>query len=140
MVILKYDNMVKLKTNSRMMKTFVVFVMTLTILASCKYDNIEELYPECNTTNVTYSGSIKQIIDNNCYSCHNNNNTSGGISLEGYANVAAASQIPAGSYGSLYGVITWDAGNSPMPKNAAQLDDCSIQKIKAWIDAGSPDN
>ena len=117
-----------------------ILIPMMVLMAGCYYDNEAELYPGCDVSNVTYSSTIKQIIDAHCYSCHNNGNVSGGINLEGYTNVANAAQIPEGTPGSLYGAINWAAGNSPMPKNQNQLDDCTIKKVKAWIDAGTPNN
>jgi mono/diheme cytochrome c family protein len=95
----------------------------------------------CDTSNVTFSGTIwPQIIQKNCFGCHNGANASGGIHLENHGQVAAAANIPAGQPGSLWGAITWAGGNARMPKNQPQLTDCKIAQIKKWIDAGTPDN
>jgi hypothetical protein len=40
--------------------------------------------------------------------------------------------------GNLMGVINHAAGYSPMPKNSPKMDDCTISKIQAWINNGSP--
>jgi hypothetical protein len=42
--------------------------------------------------------------------------------------------------GQLYGTINHESGYSPMPQGEAKMDDCSIAKIKKWVDAGSADN
>jgi mono/diheme cytochrome c family protein len=129
--------------NYRTMKKLII-ISLLAILAGCYYDNEEELYPsqsdDCDTTNVIYSGTIFPIINSNCIGCHSGSAPQGNVLLEDYPTISAAAAIPAGTYGSLYGAISHASGNSPMPKNGAQLSDCKIKQVKAWIDAGRPDN
>lgn len=130
--------------NKGLLKTAIVFALfSLIAFGGCYYDNEEDLYPQvipCDTSNVTYSGTVKPIIDQYCISCHSQGNPSGNINLEGYTNVAIAGDIVPGVYGSLYGVISHYSGNSPMPKNQPKLPDCKIRQIKKWIDEGTPDN
>jgi len=122
----------------------ILIILALAILSGCYYDNEEELYPNfgsnCDTTNVTYSGTIFPIISGDCISCHSGSVPQGNVLLEDYTTISAAAAIPAGQYGSLYGAISHDPGNSPMPKNGTQLSDCKIKQVKIWIDAGAPDN
>ncbi|MBW6459989.1 MAG: hypothetical protein K0B08_05390 [Bacteroidales bacterium] len=95
----------------------------------------------CDTVNVTFSGTIwPQIIQANCFGCHNGAGASGGVRLENHSHIAAAAAIPAGQFGSLWGVVNHAAGNSPMPQNQDKLSDCKITQIRKWIDDGSPDN
>ena len=120
--------------------------MTLLLFAlipgGCYYDNEEDLYgdAECDTTNVTYSADIWPVISDNCVSCHSGGAPSGNISLENYDQIKAQAVIPAGQPGSLYGAISHDPGNSAMPKSGAKLSECSIAKIKKWIDDGALNN
>ncbi|NTV83374.1 MAG: hypothetical protein HGA23_03610 [Bacteroidales bacterium] len=122
----------------------ILIISLLAILAGCYYDNEEELYPagsgDCDTTNVTYSGTIFPMINSNCTGCHSGSAPQGNVHLEDYTTISAAAAIPAGQYGSLYGAISHDPGNSPMPKNGTQLSECKIKQVKAWIDAGTPNN
>jgi hypothetical protein len=126
------------------MKRCLLLLPFLALLAGCYYDTEEVLYPDqpndCDTTNVTYSGTIFPVINDNCTSCHSGSAPQGNIKLEDYATISAAAAIPAGQSGSLYGAISHDPGNSPMPKNGTQLSDCKIKQVKVWIDAGRPDN
>jgi hypothetical protein len=120
-----------------------LIILSLVALSACYYDNEEELYPggtDCDTTNVTYTASVLPVIESNCKGCHSGSSPSGGILLTDYATISAAGNIAEGQYGSLYGVISHYPGNSPMPKNGTQLPDCTIKKIKAWIDQGTPNN
>ncbi|HOX77952.1 MAG TPA: hypothetical protein PLW31_07920 [Bacteroidales bacterium] len=122
----------------------LIFLAILAIMAGCYYDNEEELYPgpggDCDTTNVTFSGTIFPMIDANCTGCHSGSAPQGNVKLEDYASIAAAAAKPAGQYGSLYGAISHASGNSPMPKNGTKFSDCRIKQVKAWIDAGRPNN
>jgi hypothetical protein len=121
----------------------LLIILSLAILAGCYYDNEEELYPnvpDCDTTNVTFSGTIYPIISGNCTGCHSGSAPQGNILLEDYATISAQALIPAGQPGSLYGVISHHPDNSPMPKNGTKLSDCKIKQVKTWIDAGVPDN
>ena len=125
--------------NIRVIKTFIIIIFAA---YSCYYDNEEYLYPQpdtaCDTATVTYSTSVRSLLDNNCLSCHSNNEASlrgGNIKLENYADV----KLRAGD-GSLLGAISHESGYSPMPREAPKLDDCSISIIRIWVNAGSPDN
>ncbi|MEO8116697.1 MAG: cytochrome c [Bacteroidota bacterium] len=89
----------------------------------------------CDVSNVTYSMNVLPIISNNCYSCHGNGNTSGGIILEGYDNI----KIQADN-GNLKGVITHAPGYPAMPMDKPMLSDCDINTITAWINDGAPNN
>lgn len=125
-----------------MKKILIIFMV---ILAGCYYDNEEELYPEglapCDTTGVTYSGTVLPILQaNNCTGCHSGAAPQGNVSLDDHTSIAAAGQVPAGQPGSLYGSISHADGNFPMPKNGNKLSDCDISKIKKWIDEGTPLN
>jgi hypothetical protein len=118
-------------------------ILVLAILSACYYDNEEQLYPnsgECDTSNVTFSGTIFPLINTNCISCHSGAAPQGNIHLEDYATISFAAKIPAGQQGSLYGAISHNPGNAAMPQNAAQLPDCQILQVQVWIDAGTPDN
>ncbi|MCK9401292.1 MAG: hypothetical protein M0Q51_15040 [Bacteroidales bacterium] len=121
-----------------------LLIIVLVILSSCYYDNEEELYPDqpndCDTTNITFSGTIFPLINNNCIGCHGGSTPQGNVFLSDYATISAAANIPVGQFGSLYGAISHNPGNSAMPKNGTQLSDCNILKVKKWIDAGTPNN
>ena len=88
----------------------------------------------CDTTNVTYSGAIQIIMQTNCTGCHSATNASGGIKLDTYADVKSTI-----TSGRLYGSIIQSSGFKPMPPGS-KLTDCSIKKIKTWIDKGSLNN
>jgi cytochrome c553 len=89
---------------------------------------------------MSFTGDVWPVINASCTGCHSGSSPSGNVSLENYSAIAAAAAIGAGNYGSLYGTISHASGNSPMPKGGSKLSDCTIAKIKAWIDQGALDN
>lgn len=90
---------------------------------------------DCDTTNVTYSGTIWPLIELNCYGCHSGSQPSGGILLVDYNSVVIQA-----NNGKLFGAVNHDTGFEPMPKNAPKLSDCKIDQIKIWIEDGTPNN
>jgi hypothetical protein len=126
------------------MKRLLISLATLTIFllffVSCYYDSEEALYPtfniSCDTVNVTFSGTIVTILNNNCYSCHSNNtaaNSGNNIRLENYADVVARSS-------SITGSIKHTGSYSPMPKNGGMLKSCSISQFDIWVRKGMLNN
>jgi hypothetical protein len=116
-------------------------IILLFSFSGCYYDSKEFLYPElsssCDTTNITYSGSVKPILDL-CQGCHSNGSAAsygGGIKLEDYTDVKAHAID-----GKLLGSIKHSGGYSPMPKGSSQLETCKITIIEKWISAGEPNN
>ena len=111
-------------------------------LSSCYYDSEEYLFPQtdaqCDTTSVTYSSSVQPLLQQYCYRCHSNSNApsyGSNIKLEAYSDVVLRAEN-----GSLYGSIAHESGFSPMPQGGGILDNCSLSKVKIWIDAGAPNN
>jgi len=119
-------------------KLLFILITFAFMLYSCKYDNIENLYPatgDCDTTNISYANDVWPIIGSNCTSCHSGNAPSGNVNLENHEQIKAA-----GINGSLLGVIKHENGWSPMPKGTSKLPDCDILKIETWGNNGYPDN
>lgn len=90
---------------------------------------------ECDTQNVSFSAEIWPVIQNSCTGCHSGGNPSGGISLTNHATVSAAA-----NNGKLQGVISWQDGFPRMPQGGQKLNQCFIDKVAAWINAGKPNN
>ena len=103
------------------------------ILQGAKNNSCTET--ECDTINVTYSSTIRPIIQNSCLGCHSGASPSGGIRLETHSDVVAVV-----TNGKLLGTIRHEQGYSAMPKNGAKLDDCYITQIEKWINNGAPNN
>jgi hypothetical protein len=114
----------------------------LVLLAGCYYDNEETLYPQtgsgCDTTNVTYTAVVKPILQSYCLGCHSTAAapaSGNNIRLENYNDLKTYV-----TNGKLFGAVSQASGFSPMPKGGGKLDNCTIQKIKKWIDDGSLNN
>jgi len=118
------------------MKKIILSITIISFLSSCYYDNEEVLYPNngnCDTTNVTYTNTIKPMMEQSCTGCHGASSPSAGINLTTYSLVRSSAED-----GSLYGSMSFQSGYSPMPKNADKLSDCSLNKIQSWINKGYP--
>jgi mono/diheme cytochrome c family protein len=94
----------------------------------------------CDSVNVTFTGTVFPIIQNNCYGCHSGASPGGGILLTDYNQVKSQGATPHGTYGSLLGAVTWASGNIPKPQNGNKLSACDIAQIRKWIVDGMPDN
>lgn len=133
------------KIKRTLFRAFILMsVILLATMGSCVYENEEDLYPpgseNCDTTNITYSGTVYPIIRDNCFICHTGSAPQGNIHLDDYSYISTAARIPPGQRGSLYGAITHDPNNFPMPWNATQLSECKIKQIHIWIVSGTPEN
>jgi hypothetical protein len=121
------------------MKKILAILFVSTAFSSCYYDKEEDLFPAngaCDTGGVTYLSTVLPLLQSNaCLSCHSGGAPSGNISLDGYTNVKTVALN-----GKLYGTISHAAGYSPMPQGGNKMNACNINRIKAWIDAGVPNN
>ena len=90
---------------------------------------------ECDTVNVTFSGSIQPINDTYCKGCHSGSQPSGGITLTDYATIKAA--VDGGRY---LGAIEQLPGYKAMPNGGSKLPDCNIYQINKWVKQGMPNN
>jgi mono/diheme cytochrome c family protein len=126
----------------KFIKYLFLIGMVLFLFNACYYDKKDQVYPQvvvaaCDTANVTYSVTVTNILNANCTSCHGTNaNTLGaGIFLNSYASLK-----PYISSGRLVNSILQNGSASPMPKNMAKMDVCSINKIIIWVNKGSINN
>ncbi len=118
----------------------MVLAFSMMGLTGCYYDVAEELYPAngttgCDTAAVTYSLTVKPILDQNCMSCHSQALQQGGVVLETHA--AVVNYVTSGE---LLGAINHVSGFSPMPQGGPKLNDCNILKIETWVQKGALNN
>ena len=121
----------------------LIVSLPILFIISCSKQSADQLTMQppggatCDTVGMTYTNDIIPILNANCYGCHGTGNTagSGGILLEGYANLK-----PYADNGVLKGNITHAPGFVAMPYGLPKLDDCTINKILDWINQGSPNN
>lgn len=122
------------------MKQILSILVLLSLLFTACYRDVEEvLYPgggNCDTANVRYASTVVPLLQaNGCTGCHGGGAPSGNVSLDQYNGVRTVALN-----GRLYGTISHSPGFSPMPKGGSKMNSCDIAKIKAWIDAGAPNN
>lgn len=115
---------------------------TALLAGACTSQNGEDLLatgpapvPACDTTHVTYAGTVGPLLLQRCTSCHGGSQPAARISLTTYAQVRSVAVS-----GSLLGTIDHAPGYSAMPKGGAQLSDCDRAKLHQWVAAGSPNN
>ena len=89
----------------------------------------------CDSANITFSGTIRSIMNNKCVGCHSGSSPQGNINYSTYAGVKAKVDD-----GRLWGAINHLPGYSPMPKGGSKLSDCEIKQFQKWISAGAPNN
>jgi cytochrome c5 len=94
----------------------------------------------CDTLNpIEFTAQVKPIIDSYCVSCHNAASSSGGVNLNGYAQIKKAAETLRNGTPLLVGTIRHMPGFKAMPPSST-LDECSIRKIELWIEQGKPNN
>jgi cytochrome c5 len=120
----------------------ILIILSLFFIPACVYNNEEKLYSDtpsfCNLENVTYSATIKPILQASCYSCHSNANSTekgAGLRLENFADL----QIQVKN-GRLMGAVRHEKGFSAMPDGGGKLTDCQINQLQKWIDNGRLNN
>ncbi len=89
----------------------------------------------CDTIEVSFIDFVEPTIQTHCKGCHSGMVPSGNIDLSDYANIKSHVES-----GKLYGAISWEQGFVPMPQGLDQLSDCTLEKLKAWIDDGALNN
>jgi uncharacterized membrane protein len=116
------------------MKNVNYLLLLLVLLNSCAKE--EDKKTTCDTTSVTYSSTIRSILNDNCMNCHNSGSALGGVVLETHAQVAAYSTSLNDVF---YVSLTTATGAKKMPQGGS-LPNCDIEKVKTWIEAGAPNN
>lgn len=114
----------------------IIIGLTAIILSGCYNDHAQDLYPQsttCDTTNVTYTATLKSIVDNQCATsgCHQ------GVIPSGYDLSTYNGLKNAATLGKLMPSLNY-TGPSPMPKGLPKLDDCTIAKFQAWVNNNEP--
>ncbi len=99
----------------------------------CKNYNSEELYPACDTVQVTYSYDIYPIVSANCLPCHSTNNAFGGHILDTYEGAKTDALT-----GLLIPAVTHAPSVVPMPRGGQKLPDCDIAKFRRWVNLNEP--
>lgn len=110
-----------------------ILCFSLLALTGCYYDIEEELYPGnfCDTGNITFSGTIKPLIQTRCAlpGCHVTGAQSPDLTNDATIKSAADQ--------GLIRQRVIDRQPTVMPPTGA-LPPCELQQVQAWLDAGAP--
>ncbi len=120
------------------MNKFMISLMVIGLTSACTNKNIEEDFPNCDTNSMRFSVEIAEVFDSNCFGCHDaqrNPSSGAGIDLSDYSTVKTYVEN-----GRLLGTIEQNDAFSAMPKGAGRISQCSIDKIKSWINEGVQNN
>jgi hypothetical protein len=90
---------------------------------------------DCDTSIVSFSGSIFPLISTGCVACHSGVSPDGGVDLTTYNNVVGAV-----SYSNLMASIRQDPGATAMPPAGNALSECEVRLFELWIEDGMPNN
>lgn len=113
----------------------VLIFLGMASLNGCYYDDEDNLYPQvggCDTSNVTYSGTISGIMNGNCNACHSGPTANANVITDNYDDLKIIADN-----GRLWGVVNHESGYSPMPKDRPKLSECDLSKIRIWLDNGA---
>lgn len=128
-----------------------LIVAGLGLLSACSYTSgyKNDPAPACSTVPaaVSYKANVLPIFQSNCYRCHRateyQSKANFALNMEDFSQVAQWSNPATGLNGVSYmvGNIRHDPGFIAMPYDGVgNLDACQIAIIKAWVDAGAPNN
>ena len=112
-----------------------IILFTGLLLTSCSSsdDSVENNNNNNNNNALTYVGSIRNIINSNCTSCHSDPPSNGApMPLTTYSDVRAAVETR-----NLLGRL--NSTTNPMPPTG-QLPNDTRQLIEDWVDLGMPEN
>jgi hypothetical protein len=122
-----------------LLKLTVVLTLAIAFLSqnACKSSSSNTTTTVCDTSAaVLFSATVKPIMDAKCATsgCHDVSGA-GGYSLNTYAGVKACVNS-----GRFMGSMNQTAGFKAMPQGGNKLDQCDINKIQKWVNAGALNN
>lgn len=113
-----------------MKKIIAIASLSLIVLYACDTRTYEEISPKVDpTVPVTYTNTVKKIMDNNCISCHSPATADELPYLTTYAEVKATVDI---------NILRMKDQVKPMPKSG-NLPASVIGQVEAWKAAGMPE-
>lgn len=114
-------------------KTFLAAVTLITV--SCSNDSESDLTGYSQIENVTYNGTVRTIITENCIICHTQPPQGGApMPLLTYNDVRNAVE----NLGLIDRISSFDS-DFGMPFGGPRLPQSKINQIKAWRDANFPE-
>lgn len=118
---------------SKRVLLFLLIVIISFTACSDDDDNGNNGSENCETEGMRYTEDIKPIIDANCATagCHSGNTSRPMNTYEAVRDYALD--------GSLVTRINLPASNPQSMPPSGPLDDCTIEKITAWVNDGAPE-
>ena len=116
------------------MQRLLFFSFLITFGMACSSENVQELQDPCDARDAAYTDDVEALLKTNCATagCHGGPNGVGGLDLNTYA---SAKEIA--DNGKLMDRIT-GAGNIMPP--SGPMPNCDIERIRAWVNQGAPNN
>ena len=112
-----------------MNKYFFIFFLTI-FLFSCTNSNEEDTFSnneDCNTDDVSYLSTVRQIVNAKCISCHSSGTTNG-IILEDYDNLVLHIEN-----------VFFQINSDLMPPSSSiDLTECEINQMESWYENEMP--
>jgi hypothetical protein len=115
----------------------LLLMFMASIFSSCAFHSEEELYglTACDTTLITWEFPIREILEQNCVPCHNEELQYNGVRHDVYE-----LELIVVNDGRLNGVVNHLPGYPQMPYQRPQLPECERLLINKWIERGAPEN
>lgn len=119
-----------------MKSKYLVLALFLSAFIVACGDDDEPTPVACDTADLTYTNYAGAIIDASCATagCHIDATLAGGFSMEGYENTKLVI-----GFNKIIGTINHFENFVPMPLGGSKLDDCTIDKLTAWIENDAPE-
>lgn len=115
-----------------LLKRFILLA-PFVFIVGCTSDSTEDLIDNTPVVNVTYTGNVKSIIDNNCIMCHTNPPENGApMPLLTYENVKQAVQ----ERGLLDRISRAQGADGMMPFGGQRLPQNVIDILVQWNEEG----
>lgn len=119
------------------MRKYIQFLPTLllgtVLVSSCSNDSSSDLIGSNNNEDITYTNTVKSIIDNNCISCHAATPVNGApMSLVTYEQVKEAVL----NRGLLDRISRTQGAPGMMPNGGTRLPQAVINQVIAWNTQG----
>ena len=111
---------------------YIILLITIFTFFSCSKDKVTNgmAFPDVQCSDsVSFKNEVLPIIQNNCTSCHDNQN---GYTLTNHSNIS-------GNYAAIVGSMKGE-GYKLMPQGGPALPDSLIKKIQCWVNQGMPNN
>ena len=120
------------------MKWSVFFLIIIGFIWGCKKSTTGPLSPtnSCDTTHVTYKKDVLPVLVKYCYACHSGPAAINGHDFADTSFLVLLSNDPAHYIPNVIVKRTMP----PVTSNMGYPDSCSINKMWAWVNAGSPFN